>query len=176
MEKTVILFKNKMILLGLALVTILLSLQDYSEPTPSQILHAEDLDLPEVSPQIDKEEPTTEDEAIRTFMVIKLKSSQKILSGLTSENFKTIEKEGQELINMSLASSWQVYETPNYKKDSEVFRGHAKELVKAAKAKKLDKCTDHYLKVVRSCVECHEHVRKSKIVSLPSSSAHGLGE
>ena len=174
--------RNNLFLIAGMMLGVLTAFQLMSSPPVDTSLQAEEPAQPVPRPKVEEiqteEIQTTEQEALRTFMVVKLKNSQQILAGLTAKDFKKIEKGGQELITMSLASSWQVYETPGYKKDSLTFRNHAGELVKAARKKDLKKCTDHYFQVVRSCVECHENVRKARVTRLPQPhpSFHGLGE
>lgn len=99
------------------------------------------------------------DEEVRRLMKTKLESSQEILSALTREDFKVLDKHGQKLIELSQAAAWRVYETPGYRQDSQEFREHAQSLVQSAREKKLGDCTEAYIKIVRSCVQCHEHVR-----------------
>ena len=60
---------------------------------------------------------------------------------------------------LSLDSSWQVLETPEYLNFSRQFRADADVLQEAAKKHKLDAATAAFNKVTTRCVECHKYVR-----------------
>jgi hypothetical protein len=96
---------------------------------------------------------------VETFMRAKLIHSQKVLEGLTTENFDLIAKESQQMSLLSLASTWQVIETPEYTRRSNEFRRAADDLTKAAKNKNLDGATLAFVNVTLKCVECHKYVR-----------------
>lgn len=96
---------------------------------------------------------------VETFMRAKLIHSQKVLEGLTTENFDLVAKQAQQLSLLSLASTWQVIETPEYTRRSNEFRRASDDLTKAAKNKNLDGATLAFVNVTLKCVECHKYVR-----------------
>ena len=96
---------------------------------------------------------------VLTFMRAKLGHSQKVLEGLTTENFDLVAKESQQMSLLSLASTWQVIETPEYTRRSNEFRRAVDDLTKAGKNKNLDGATLAYVNVTLKCVECHKYVR-----------------
>lgn len=96
---------------------------------------------------------------LRMFMREKLDHSQQILEGLTTENFEMIAKSSQELSLLSLASNWQVLQTPEYVNKSSDFRRATDALSEAAREKNLDGATLAYLEMTLKCVNCHKYVR-----------------
>jgi cytochrome c556 len=98
-------------------------------------------------------------EALRNFMRVKLKHSQKVLEGLVTEDFDAIAKNAQEMSLLSLAETWQVLQTPQYIEFSRKFRNAADTLSDMAKKKNLEEATSAYNKVTVRCVECHKYVR-----------------
>jgi cytochrome c556 len=93
------------------------------------------------------------------FMRAKLLHSQKVLEGLTTENFPLIAKHSQDLSLLSQAAAWQVLQTPEYKQHSTEFRRSADALTKAAEAKNLDGAALAYVDVTLKCISCHKYVR-----------------
>jgi cytochrome c556 len=100
-----------------------------------------------------------QNDELKTFMRVKLKHSQKVVEGLVMEDFPAIAKNSQEMSLLSLAATWQVFETPEYLDYSRKFRAATDELSDAAKKKDLDRATVAYNKVTTRCVECHKYVR-----------------
>ncbi len=96
---------------------------------------------------------------LKDFMIVKLRHSQKVLEGLVLENFDEIAKNSQELSLLSLAATWQVFETPQYIEYSRKFRNAADALSDAARKKDLDRATLAFNQVTTKCVECHKYVR-----------------
>ena len=96
---------------------------------------------------------------VETFMRAKLVHSQKVLEGLTTEDYDLTAKQSQQMSLLSLASTWQVIETPEYTRRSNEFRRAVDDLTKAAKNKNLDGATLAYVNVTLKCIECHKYVR-----------------
>ncbi len=97
---------------------------------------------------------------VKEFMRAKLMHSQKVLEGLTTENFDMVAKNSQEMSLLSQAAGWQVLQTPEYMQRSAEFRRSADALTEAAKDKNLDGATLAYVDVTMKCVECHKYVRR----------------
>ncbi len=106
-----------------------------------------------------------ESTSLRTFMRAKLKHSEKILEGLALEDYDAMAKGSQELSLLSLAATWQVFQTPEYDKQSQEFRRAADALTKAAKNKNLDEAAAAYGKMTVSCVNCHKYVRRTRMAA-----------
>jgi len=96
---------------------------------------------------------------LKDFMQVKLQHSQKVLEGLVLENFDEIAKHSQEMSLLSLAETWQVFETPEYVEYSRKFRNVADALTDAAKKKDLQRATLAFNQLTTKCVECHKYVR-----------------
>ncbi len=96
---------------------------------------------------------------LKDFMRVKLRHSQKVLEGLVLEDFGEIVRNSQELSLLSLAATWQVFETPQYVEYSRKFRNATDALSDAAKKKDLDRATLAFNQVTTKCVECHKYVR-----------------
>lgn len=97
---------------------------------------------------------------VKEFMRAKLTHSQKVLEGLTTEDFEAVAKHSQEMSLLSQAASWQVLQTPEYMQRSTEFRRSTDALTEAAKNKNLDGATLAYVDVTMKCVECHKYVRR----------------
>ena len=102
----------------------------------------------------------------KEFMRDKLALSQKVLEGLTLEDFQLIITKSERLSAMSQEATWQVFQNPDYERFSQDFRRNADALTKAARNKNLDGATLAYVKVTMSCVECHKFVRGKLVASL----------
>lgn len=100
-----------------------------------------------------------QEQNVETFMRAKLVHSQKVLEGLTSDDLEMVAKNAQEMSLLSLASTWQVIETPEYARRSSEFRRAVDDLRKAAREDNLDGATLSFVNVTLKCVECHKYVR-----------------
>jgi len=103
----------------------------------------------------EKEMPTE----TRNFMQAKLTHAQKILEGLSLENYDTVVKHAQELSLLSLESQWNVLRTQKYVDQSAEFRHAIERLVEAARSKQVDATALAYMDVTLKCVHCHKYVR-----------------
>jgi cytochrome c556 len=92
----------------------------------------------------------------------KLASAERVLGALALENFDGIVKDSERLSLLTLEESWNVVQTPDYRRESEEFRRAADALTAAAKAKNLDGATLAYVQVTMKCVHCHKYVRSAK--------------
>ncbi len=109
-------------------------------------------------------------------MRVKLMHSQKVLEGLTTENFDLIAKHAQDLTLLSQDASWRVLMTGEYAERSIDFRRATLELTKAGKEKNLDGATLAYVNVTLKCVECHKYVRSVRQVRwAPLETNPGIG-
>ena len=102
------------------------------------------------------------------FMRAKLLHSQKILEGLTTENYDLMAKHAQEISLLSQASTWQVLQTPEYRDRSTEFRRSADALTEAARKKNLEAAALAYVDVTLKCVNCHKYIRKVRMAQAPA--------
>jgi hypothetical protein len=96
---------------------------------------------------------------LKIFMRAKLTHSQKLIEGLTTENYDELAKHSQELALLSQATNWNVLMTKDYLQHSLEFRRAASALTKAAQEKNLDGATLAYVDMTMKCVRCHQYVR-----------------
>lgn len=97
------------------------------------------------------------------FMREKLGLTQKVLEGLTLEDFNLVEERARRLGAMSLEPPWQVMDHPEYAQHSLTFRRQADALVRAAAARNLDGATLAYVRLTMSCIDCHKFVRGKRV-------------
>jgi hypothetical protein len=102
---------------------------------------------------------SNEPNEVAVFMRPKLKHSQGVLEGLTTENYEMIAKHSQEMSLLSQASNWQVLQTVEYRERSTEFRRSVDALTEAAKKRQLDTAALAYVDVTLKCVSCHKYVR-----------------
>lgn len=111
-------------------------------------------------------------QATKEFMRDKLELSQKVLEGLTTEDYDLIIAKATKLSAMTQEADWRAFENPDYDQHSATFRRHADALVRSAKSKNLDGATLAYVRLTMSCVDCHKFVR-GRIVARAGSTPSG---
>jgi hypothetical protein len=105
-------------------------------------------------------------------MRVKLVHSQKILEGLTIEDFDAVAKNSQALALLSLSSNWRVMQTEEYVQLSKEFRRLADNLTETAKAENLEGATLAYVILTTNCIRCHQHIREARLgAGRPSTGA-----
>ncbi|HEY0455199.1 MAG TPA: hypothetical protein VGE41_02425 [Verrucomicrobiae bacterium] len=117
------------------------------------------------------------EQATKEFMREKLELAQKVLEALALEDFSTIEAKAQKLSAMSQASSWQIFDNPDYVQYSAEFRKNVDALKRAAERKNIDSATLAYVRVTMSCVDCHKFVRGKLVAQAAGpalASAHSI--
>lgn len=107
-------------------------------------------------------------ENVQTLMRLKLQHAQGVLEGIALEDFDKVDKHAQGLALVSQAAAWQVFQTPEYLRQSAAFRLTCDELSGHARSKKLDAAALDYVKLTMQCVECHKHIRGVKVTQLDS--------
>jgi hypothetical protein len=100
---------------------------------------------------------------VSDLMQKKLKHSQKLLEGLAVNDFDSLARNADELIQVSKEVEWKVMKTPQYELYSDEFRQHAETLHDKAKAKNLDGAALAYVELTLTCVRCHKHVREVRM-------------
>jgi cytochrome c556 len=102
---------------------------------------------------------TKRNRAAKEFMRDKLELTQRVLEGVTTEDYALIINRGTRLSAMTREADWRLFENPDYDQQSVAFRRQVDALVKAAKEKNLDAATLAYVRMTMSCVDCHKLVR-----------------
>lgn len=103
--------------------------------------------------------------AAKEFMREKLELSQRVLEGLTMEDYGLVVSKGTRLSAMTKEADWRLFENPEYDQQSILFRRQVDALIKAAKDKNLDAATLAYVRLTMSCVDCHKLVRGKLVAS-----------
>lgn len=106
----------------------------------------------------------------------KLGHAQKVLEGISVGDFALIEKHAQELSLLSNRIEWQVMKTPEYLQYSNEFRRNVEAMAKAASNKNLDGAALAYVQMTMNCVNCHKHVRESRVGQREERLGRDLGE
>lgn len=104
--------------------------------------------------------------AVKKLMTKKLENAQKVLEGLTMNDYDLIAKHADELIQVSKAAEWRVLKTPQYEMNSNEFRRAAETMIAQAKAKNTDGVALAYVDMTLTCVRCHKHVREVRMASI----------
>jgi hypothetical protein len=99
-------------------------------------------------------------------MLEKLAVAQKILQGLSHEDFDTIRRNAERLA--SLGEHPAMRGSPAAAPLGPAFAREARRLAEAARQRKIDDCASAFASMTRSCVECHTAVRGKK-ASLPGA-------
>ena len=105
---------------------------------------------------------------LKRFMRQKLDHSQKVLEGLTLENYALVAENARALKELSEDTRWRVSPNVNYLRMSAEFQDLAGEVVEKAKQKNLDGATLAYVRMTVHCVKCHEFTRENRITRLDS--------
>lgn len=111
---------------------------------------------------------------VKDFMRGKLTHMQKVLEGITTEDYDLIRKDANQLVLLSHAAEWRVLMTPEYQQHSAEFRRTAQSVVDAAKKKNLDGAALAYVDMTMKCVTCHKYVRSVRMASAPRLSSDSL--
>lgn len=92
-------------------------------------------------------------------MKAKLVAAQKVLEGVTTEDFNLVSRNANLLITYSRAEAWLVQQSPQYARHTEDFRRQASALAREARNKNVDGATVAYFQLTVSCVNCHKFIR-----------------
>lgn len=94
----------------------------------------------------------------RVFMRVKLSSSEKVLEGIVTRDFKLIGEGAREMEEMSQASEWPRAEDDTYEHYAVEFRRLCGKLFALAKEENLEGASFAYMQLTSSCITCHDHV------------------
>lgn len=112
--------------------------------------------------------PAHGDKEQNKLMKRKLEAAQKVLEGVTMNDFKLISQNADELIMISKEAEWKVMKSPEYEVFSNDFRRTCDTLVKNAKEKNSDAAALAYVEMTMCCVKCHKYVREVRKTEGPS--------
>jgi hypothetical protein len=100
--------------------------------------------------------------ATEAFMRGKMVRSDLILQGLVLEKFDLVAKNATQLRDMTHSNLWYTMRQPDYLAQTTNFQKSVDALYMAAVDKNLDSATEAYMKVARTCVDCHRLVRSEQ--------------
>lgn len=93
----------------------------------------------------------------------KLDHSQQLLAAVVLGDHVDVERFAHELVLISEASTWSPLQTPEYLHYASDFRESANTLIEDAQARNLDGVSLAYMEMTLTCVQCHKHVRGSRM-------------
>jgi hypothetical protein len=103
--------------------------------------------------------PAPSNDQLPALMLAKLASSQKIVSGLVSENYDEIRRGGEELIRICDATAWAGHDDQIYKHHRAELRRHGQKLLKMTHERNLDGAAFCYMQTLSTCISCHQYCR-----------------
>lgn len=110
-------------------------------------------------PQSAKPDVRKKSDETALYMQAKLASSQRVLEGLVTENFKMISDGARQLKKISEASHWPTTIDEIYQHHSVAFRMQCDKLVAQADQQELQAAHYTYLHMSTTCIDCHNYVR-----------------
>ena len=100
----------------------------------------------------------------KDFMRKKLNFAQGVLEGLTLEKFDLALTNAASLRDMSQTNIFRLTENKEYLARSTNFLRSVDTLINAAKDQNLERATEAYTVVARSCIECHKMFRREQFL------------
>jgi hypothetical protein len=104
-----------------------------------------------------------EDDDEKSWMKSKLASSQKILADLTNGDLEAVAVDAKRMQVMNLLEDWltasELKDTSAYREQLNTFEFATKELSRHADDADLDGALESYVKMTRTCVQCHKLIR-----------------
>lgn len=91
----------------------------------------------------------------------KLSLSQQLLHSVVVEDYATVERQSNELAELTREAAWMAHRTDEYRLESVDFERSAYQLAAAAREEKLSETTLGFLGVTMSCVRCHRYLREA---------------
>lgn len=99
------------------------------------------------------------DEKLAALMLAKLASSQKVVSGLVSEDFAEIRRGAEELNGICEATEWTGHNDQIYSHHRTELKRQAQKLIKLADDRNLDGVAYTYMHSLTTCISCHQYCR-----------------
>jgi len=111
-------------------------------------------------PQEKKAPPKNEERAV--IMKKKLTQAQKLLEGLTLQDFDKLKSAADDLANLRRQAAWMTENTLEYQQFSVDFQRNIDSAQKAATEKNIDAAALAYIEMTMTCVKCHKHIREQR--------------
>ena len=100
---------------------------------------------------------------VGTLMREKLVHTQKILEGVVTSNWVSLEAESRALEQLTKDPRWTALKYPEYARYSGAFVRSVQALHTAAAQRDLEKAPKAYINVTLQCVECHRYMARARI-------------
>lgn len=97
----------------------------------------------------------------------KLTRSNALLAALVTSNWAALARESRALDAVTMKPGWQVFQFPEYSRDTRAFNQAVQALIQASTTRDQTAALTAYNSVVASCVECHRSVARRRIVTAP---------
>jgi len=93
----------------------------------------------------------------------KLSLAQKILEGVVTSDWVTLEMQSRQLEQLTNDPRWMVLKYPEYARHSAAFVRAVQTLHTSAAQRDLEKTPKAYVNVTLQCVECHRYLARARI-------------
>ena len=93
----------------------------------------------------------------------KLVHAQRLLEGVVTNDWVSLETHSGELERLTNDPSWMVLKLPDYARHSAAFVRAVQDLHRAAAQRDAEKAPQAYVAVTLQCVECHRYLARAKI-------------
>jgi hypothetical protein len=93
----------------------------------------------------------------------KLERSQKILEGVVTSDWVSLETNSRALEQLTQDPTWMVLKYPEYARQSEAFVRAVQDLRQATAQRDLEKTPQAYVAVTLKCVECHRYLARARL-------------
>jgi hypothetical protein len=111
------------------------------------------------SPKTEKEKQLTSNQLL---MRDKLKQMNRVLEGITLNNFGEVQDSANTLGMISRAASWHISDpSARYERLSKNFQEEASDLERHAKERNADAATLDLVRINVTCTACHQHMREN---------------
>jgi hypothetical protein len=108
--------------------------------------------------EIDKPKALTSNQLL---MRDKLVQMNRILEGITLDNFELVQESAETIGMISQATSWHVVNpTPQYQRISKNFQEQATDLERHAKERNVEAVTLDLIRMNLTCTQCHQRMRE----------------
>ncbi len=94
----------------------------------------------------------------------KLTQMNRVLEGLTLDDFQQVEESAKTLRAISKATGWHIMDqSPQYKRLSKNFQEQADDLERHAREQNVEAATLDLVRMNITCTHCHQHMREEAV-------------
>lgn len=110
-------------------------------------------------PKVEEQAAPGGDRKPTLLMRKKLEYAQKILEGLSVEDYEMIGKNARLMNTFAQLENWFWADTPEYRAQLNIFRFANNEMMRMSDEKNLEGVSLAYTQMTLSCVNCHKQIR-----------------